>query len=187
MRPRSLDEVLGQDHLLSGDSLLLSASACGRLPSIILWGPPGTGKTSIARALVSSCPPSASYRFVSLSAVTAGVKEPPHLSTLIKQASIDPQRGILATIKATTVEIEDSAVKFLSLNCDGDGLVALNVLEAAARALAPDGHLYVACDNVKEALTCKHLAYDRAGEEHYNLISALHKSMRRGDADAAIY
>ncbi|KAL1555478.1 ATPase WRNIP1 [Salvia divinorum] len=267
MRPRSLDEVVGQDHLLSGDSLLRSAAARGRLPSVILWGPPGTGKTSIARALVSSCPPSASYRFVSLSAVTAGVKEvrdavdaarrrsgkrtllfldevhrfnkaqqdsflpviedgsivfvgattenpsfhlitpllsrcrvltlsplqPPHLSTLIKQASVDSERGILAGMKrtlVTSVEIEDSAVEFLSLNCDGDARVALNALEAAATTAATRAaadRLYVACDDVKEALQCKHLAYDRAGEEHYNLISALHKSMRGGDADAAIY
>ncbi|XP_057792730.1 uncharacterized protein LOC131009429 [Salvia miltiorrhiza] len=276
MRPRVLDEVVGQDHLLAGDSLLRSAAAAGRLPSVILWGPPGTGKTSIARALVGSCPASASYRFVSLSAVACGVKEvreaveaarrskisstaaaggkrtvlfldevhrfnkaqqdsflpviedgsivfvgattenpsfhlitpllsrcrvltlsplqPPHLSTLIKQASNDLERGILAGLRGTnitSVEVSDSAVEFLSQHCDGDARVALNALEAAATTAAArtaaETRLHVAVNDVKEALQCKHLAYDRAGEEHYNLISALHKSMRGSDADAAIY
>lgn len=74
MRPRRIDEVVGQDHLLGRNSFLRSAVDRNRLPSVIFWGPPGTGKTSIARAIVSSCP-SSSYRFVSLSAVTCGVKD----------------------------------------------------------------------------------------------------------------
>uniref|UniRef100_A0A0V0HEV9 Putative ovule protein n=1 Tax=Solanum chacoense TaxID=4108 RepID=A0A0V0HEV9_SOLCH len=79
MRPRTLDDVVGQDHLLAPKSLLRSAIDCGRLPSILLWGPPGTGKTSIARAIVNTCSASEAgentYRFVSLSAVTSGVKD----------------------------------------------------------------------------------------------------------------
>ena len=79
MRPRTLDDVVGQDHLLSPNSLLHSAINRHRLPSLLLWGPPGTGKTSIARAIPNSFPnpnpSSSSFRFVSLSAVTCGVKD----------------------------------------------------------------------------------------------------------------
>lgn len=272
MRPRVLDEVVGQDHLLAGNSLLRSAAASGRLPSIILWGPPGTGKTSIARAIVNSCSPSSSYRFVSLSAVTCGVKdvreaveaarrsktrsgkrtvlfldevhrfnkaqqdsflpviedgsivfvgattENPsfhlvtpllsrcrvltlnplqldHLVTLVKRAAGDAARGLLAgTEGLSSVQVDDSVANFLAQNCDGDARVALNALElAATTAAARIKHVSttttttITTDDVKEALQCKHLAYDRAGEEHYNIISALHKSMRGSDADAAIY
>lgn len=269
MRPRVLDEVVGQDHLLAGDSLLRSATACGRLPSIILWGPPGTGKTSIARAIVNSCASASSYRFVSLSAVTCGVKDvreaveaarksktksnkrtvlfldevhrfnkaqqdsflpviedgsivfvgattenpsfhlitpllsrcrvltlnpllPDHLTTLIKRAADDVERGLLAELKGiANLEVNESAVDFLSLHCDGDARVALNALEVAAITAAArikdSSPVLITVDDVKEALQCKHLAYDRAGEEHYNVISALHKSMRGSDADAAIY
>lgn len=267
MRPRVLDEVVGQDHLLSGDSLLRSAAARGRLPSIILWGPPGTGKTSIARAIVTSCGAAASYRFVSLSAVACGVKEvreavdaarrskkrtvlfldevhrfnkaqqdsflpviedgtivfigattenpsfhlitpllsrcrvltlnplnPQNLTTLLKRAAADANRGLLSALKSTTItslELNDSAAEFLSLHSDGDARVALNALESAATTAAArikgDAHLVISVNDVKEAMQSKHVAYDRAGEEHYNLISALHKSMRGSDADAAIY
>ncbi|PIN22178.1 ATPase related to the helicase subunit of the Holliday junction resolvase [Handroanthus impetiginosus] len=273
MRPRVLDEVVGQDHLLAKDSLLRSAISRGRLPSIVLWGPPGTGKTSIAKAIVSSCGSSV-YKFVSLSAVTCGVKDvrdaveaarklklksnkrtvlfldevhrfnkaqqdsflpviedgsivfigattenpsfhlitpllsrcrvltlnplkPDHLITLAKRAVSDVDRGLAASLKGIArFEVNDDAFEFLSLHCDGDARVALNALEiaattAAARMKEPnvfgDSSLVVIVDDVKEALQCKHLAYDRAGEEHYNLISALHKSMRGSDADAAIY
>ncbi|CAN4088689.1 unnamed protein product [Withania somnifera] len=81
MRPRTLDDVVGQDHLLAPKSLLRSAIDCGRLPSILLWGPPGTGKTSVARAIVNTCSGSEasgnanSYRFISLSAITSGIKD----------------------------------------------------------------------------------------------------------------
>ncbi|KAL5978746.1 hypothetical protein ACLOJK_029863 [Asimina triloba] len=269
-RPRSIDNIVGQDHLLS---ILRSALSSHRLPSILLWGPPGTGKTSIARAISTSAP--ASYRFVSISAVTAGVKDvrdavdearhakktgvrtvlfvdevhrfnksqqdsflpviedgsivfmgattenpsfhlitpllsrcrvlclnklqPQHVATLLERAAADTERGLPRSLRCGgSVRVEEDAVEFLSLHCDGDARVALNALEIAATSAAAriDGGggstgdsaaVVVTVDDAKEAMQCKHLAYDRAGEEHYNLISALHKSMRGSDADASIY
>lgn len=285
MRPRSIDEVVGQDHLLADKSLLRSAIDCNRLPSIVLWGPPGTGKTSIARAILNSTSNASclSYRFVCLSPVTCGVKDirdaveesrklklknnkrtilfvdevhrfnksqqdsflpviedgsvvfmgattenpsfhlitpllsrcrvlnlnplqPHHVSTLLTRAASDLERGLAQSVatggsRIIKIEVNDEVVEFLSIHCDGDARVALNALEisavtAAARLVdkeAVEGNevgsfvVIVTLDDAKEALQCKHLAYDRAGEEHYNLISALHKSMRGSDADAAIY
>ncbi|CAA7018832.1 unnamed protein product [Microthlaspi erraticum] len=262
MRPRTLNDVVGQEHLLSPASLLRSAVDSNRLPSIIFWGPPGTGKTSIAKSLINSCKDPSQYRFVSLSAVTSGVKDvrdavesakklnlegrkqtvlfmdevhrfnksqqdsflpviedgsilfigattenpsfhlitpllsrcrvltlnplkPHHVKTLLRRAVDD---GGLSN----TVEVNDSTIDFLANSCDGDARVALNALEisatmATARAGSSGGVVAVSLDDAKEALQSKHLAYDKAGEQHYNLISALHKSMRGGDANAAIY
>lgn len=282
MRPCTIDEVVGQDHLLSHKSLLRSAIECNRLPSILLWGPPGTGKTSIAKAIVSSCSQRASYRFVSLSAVTCGVKDvrdavddarkmreksskrtvlfidevhrfnksqqdsflpviedgsivfvgattenpsfhlitpllsrcqvltlnplkPNHVCILLKRAIDDLERGLSRTVDVN-VKVDEDAIEFLANNCDGDARVALNALEISATTAtarvskkqpeipiessdtgSPENGANVTIDDVKEALQCKHIAYDKAGEEHYNLISALHKSMRGNDPDAAIY
>lgn len=286
MRPHSINEVVGQDHLLANNSLLRSAMLCKVIPSFVLWGPPGTGKTSIARALLDSSSSSCDvlYRFVSLSAVTAGVKDirdvveesrklklkgnkrtilfvdevhrfnksqqdsflpviedgsvvfvgattenpsfhlitpllsrcrvlnltplqPRHICMLIRRAADDLERGVVQSLsnvgcEVMRVELSDEVVEFLGSNCDGDARVALNALEnAAIMAAARVGDvggverneitgsfvLMVTLDDAKEALQCKHLAYDRAGDEHYNLISALHKSMRGSDANAAIY
>ncbi|XP_045787298.1 ATPase WRNIP1 [Trifolium pratense] len=286
LRPTTLDDVVGQDHLLSTNSILRSAIQRNRLPSILLWGPPGTGKTTIAKAIInSSNSTSTFYRFVSLSAVTSGVKdvrdavdearklrlktnqttvlfvdevhrfnksqqdsflpviedgsivflgattENPsfhlitpllsrcrvltlnplqshHLVLLLNRAVTDIDKGLVQSLgfgsgsgsSQVDVSVGDDVVDFIANNCDGDARVALNVLEiAAVNAAARVQHdneeckddvgvnVSVRVEDAKEALQCKHLAYDKAGEEHYNLISALHKSMRGSDADAAIY
>lgn len=292
MRPRTIFEVVGQEQILGNNSLLRSAVDRNRIPSIIFWGPPGTGKTSIAKSIVNSAQERSFYRFVSLSAVTSGVKDvrdaveearkmriknnkrtvlfvdevhrfnksqqdsflpviedgsivfmgattenpsfhlitpllsrcrvltlnplkPHHVETLLKRAINDREKGLSMSV-GMRVDVKDDAVEFLSMNCDGDARVALNALEISATTAAariadnrlkgmrvePDrdfdlvateeneiGSLeaVVTVDDAKEALQCKHLAYDKAGDEHYNLISALHKSMRGSDADAAIY
>ncbi|KAI4338973.1 hypothetical protein MLD38_023969 [Melastoma candidum] len=267
MRPLSLNDVVGHPHVLS----LLSSSLRNprRLPSLLLWGPPGSGKTSLARSLASSS--LLSHLFLPLSAVTAGVKDireaadvarqarkadgkgtllfvdevhrfsksqqdsllpliedgtvvfvgattenpsfhlvtpllsrcrvlallplkPPDVRVLLERAIRDTERGLLRSLEVDSsadIEVRDDAVGFLSENCDGDARVALNALEvsavAAAARVKQGDKVIIALDDAKEAMQCKHVAYDRDGEEHYNLISALHKSMRGGDADAAIY
>ncbi|KAL2906851.1 ATPase WRNIP1 [Bienertia sinuspersici] len=269
MRPQTIDEIVGQDHIVGPNSFLSSAIKCNRLPSIVLWGPPGTGKTSIAKAIASSS--SMSYKFVSLSAVNSGVKDvreavegarklrdknefsagkrtvlfvdevhrfnksqqdsflpviedgsivfigattenpsfhlvtpllsrcrvltlnplcPIGIKKLLKRAVDDLEKGLSLSV-GRKVEVENEAIELLSSQCDGDARVALNALEVCATTALGRARVHVQdvvkVEDVKEVLQCKHLAYDKAGEEHYNLISALIKSMRGSDANAAIY
>jgi len=252
MRPRTFDELLGQSEIFAPGSPLELMREGRHLSSVILWGPPGTGKTTIARLVASV----AGVPFVAFSAVLSGVKEvkatleraarerkragkptlmfvdeihrfnkaqqdaflahvekgdivligattenpsfevnsallsrarvvvlkelaPSDLRALIERALADPERGY-----GGKLAVDDDALELMAVAADGDARRALNTLEIAAAA-ARGGRL--TATHVRQALSRRHLRYDRAGEEHYNLISALHKSLRDSDPHAGLY
>jgi len=253
MRPRTLEEFVGQGHLLSPGKLLRELANAGELSSLILWGPPGSGKTTLAQLLARS----AGAVCVHFSSVTSGVKdlkkifqEAQDLQRLGKRTVLfvdeihhlnksqqdnflpHVERGTLILIGATTenpsfevispllsrcqvlvlhslsdedlARIIDSALSdaqrglgamglsidaeardFLIQQSHGDARAALNALEIAA-ALARNDKI-IDLQNAQEALQRKALRYDKAGEEHYNVISAFIKSLRGSDPDAALY
>jgi len=256
MRPRSLDEFVGQGHVLGPDSLVQRAVARDRIFSMILWGPPGCGKTTLARIIARET----RSHFTHFSAVLAGVKEiRAVVAEAREQLKIHRQRtilfvdeihrfnkaqqdaflqhvesGLITLIGATTenpsfeviapllsrcrvvtlkplepeeigvvldraladVErglgrqglcLEPDARDHLVRIAGGDARSALNSLEIAVELAAegPEGRVRLV--DVEKALQQKALIYDKAGDEHYNLISALHKSMRGSDPDAALY
>ena len=258
MRPRSLDEYVGQEHLLGADSLLRRAVQEDRLFSVIFWGPPGSGKTTLARILAGET----KSHFVSFSAVLSGVKEiravvdeaaelwrlhrrrtllfvdEIHRFNKAQQDAFLPhvESGLITLIGATTenpsfevispllsrmrvlvlkpfteedlarilrnavadgerglgglrLEIEPEALNQIVWSADGDARTALNSLEAAASLAdkAGDAGRKITRAFVEQAIQKKALQYDKSGEEHYNLISALHKSLRGSDPDAALY
>jgi putative ATPase len=254
MRPRTLDEFIGQEHLLGPGKILREMVNACEPRSLILWGPPGSGKTTLAQIVANA----AGAVCVHFSAVSSGVKE---LKKIIQEAEelhrlgnatilfVDEihhfnkaqqdyflphvERGTLILIGATTenpsfevispllsrcqvlvlnplsiddigkiidgaladserglggwqLTITSEAHEFLIQQSHGDARVALNALETAA-TLARKSRKNIELSHVQEALQKKALRYDKAGEEHYNVISAFIKSLRGSDPDAALY
>jgi len=257
MRPDSLDEMVGQEHILGSGKVLRQALECDQIPSMILWGPPGSGKTTLAMLIARHT----GAQFEAYSAVTSGIKE---LKEVIAEARdrlkhhqrktilfIDEihrfnkaqqdaflpfvEHGVIILIGATTenpsfevnaallsrcrvfvlknlaavqirsilqraledtvrglgslgLEADPEALDFLAEAAHGDARNALNTLELAANlAEAVPEPRRITEPIAQEAAQQKALRYDRGGEEHYNLISALHKSIRGSDPDAALY
>jgi len=252
MRPENLKDFFGQDEIIGKDSLLKKAIESDQLPSMILWGPPGSGKTTLAFIIAQKT----KSDFIQISAVTSGIKDLKEIinkaeenkrlriSTILfideihrwnkkQQDALLPhvEKGTIVLIGATTenpsfevisallsrcrvfvlksleqehlIKILKNAIKdkkrglgdselkvplpvlkILASMSNGDARTALNVLEYAA-SLTKDK--IISKESIKEAFQKSHLMYDKNGEEHYNIISALHKSMRGSDPDAALY
>ncbi|GAC1491329.1 MAG: replication-associated recombination protein A [Candidatus Limnocylindrales bacterium] len=256
MRPRELDEYVGQEQLVGAGRVLRKAIDAGQIPSMILWGPPGTGKTTLAAIAARR----ARARFVALSAVSSGVAELrrvideakgvravtgertvvfideihrfnkaqqdavlPYVEagdvTLIGATTENPSFEVISALLSRTrvfvlhplgepevraiveralsserglsgrVTVAPDALEALVVVANGDARVALNALELAADAATPSavGQRQVDLAAVKEALQRRSLGYDRAGDAHYDTISAFIKSVRGSDPDASLY
>ena len=258
MRPRTLDEFVGQEPLVGPGRPLRQAIAQGALHSLIFWGPPGTGKTTLARLLAQV----AGAEFVAFSAVTSGIKEIreviaaaerrrsmsgrrtllfideihrfnkaqqdaflPHVeagtiiligattenpsfevnsallsrskvyvlqplgvddvAAILRRAVEDAERGL----GGQRVQADDEALRAIAVYANGDARVALNLMEQAVAVLpsGDDGSKRLDPAALAGLVERRALLYDKSGEEHYNIISALHKSIRNSDADAGLY
>jgi len=254
MRPRTLSEFRGQQHLLGPGKAIRAMIDAGRPGSMILWGPPGSGKTTLARLIAAE----SGTAFVAFSAVTEGIARvreiiaeaderlrstgrrtilfcdeihrfnkaqqdaflphvergtviligattenpsfevvrpllsrapvyvlnplsPGEIRSILEEALADRERGLGSA--GLTVEVD--ALEFMAVASDGDARRALGVLEAAAALVGDRGQ--VTLPVAREALQHRFATYDKGGEEHYNLISALHKAVRGSDPDGALY
>lgn len=255
MRPTTLEEYVGQKHLVQKGKLLWQLIENDTIPSMIFWGPPGVGKTTLAR-IIAHCTHS---EFIDFSAVTSGIKD---IKTVMKLSQEKRQLGVqtivfvdeihrfnkaqqdaflpyvekgsIILIGATTenpsfeinsallsrckvfvlhsletndifellqkalksekgfanedIKIDDDCLYMIASFAAGDARIALNTLEMVILNSEKNNHqIIVTKDTIEQCTSRKSMLYDKKGEEHYNLISALHKSMRNSDVDAAIY
>lgn len=256
LRPQTLDDYIGQEHLVGKGKVLRQMLEKDRISSMVFWGPPGVGKTTLARIIAHMTRSS----FIDFSAVTSGIKE---IKDVMKQAESDRmmglktivfvdeihrfnkaqqdaflpyvEKGSIILIGATTenpsfeinsallsrckvfvlqalteqdmrrllhnalrdkrgfgnntIHIEERLLNAIAAFANGDARTALNTLDMAVLngKIEEDGSITVQEEILEQCTGKKMLLYDRAGEEHYNLISALHKSMRNSDPDAAVY
>ena len=255
LRPRDLNEYIGQQHLLGEGKILRRLIEADTISSMIFWGPPGVGKTTLARIIARRT----KSRFTDFSAVTSGIKEiravmeeaetarrfgertilfvdEIHRFNKAQQDAFLPfvERGSIILIGATTenpsfevngallsrckvfvlnaltqedisvllhraltdergfgtqqIDMPDDVIDIIAAFANGDARMALSTLEMAVLNGNLDGQtVHVTRETVEQCTSKKSLLYDKKGEEHYNLISALHKSMRNSDPDAAVY
>ena len=256
MRPRDLSEFVGQEHLVGEGRLLRQMIERDQIPSMILWGPPGVGKTTLANVIANAT----KAEFVNYSAVTSGIREIKEIMARAEQGRrlggrtvlfVDEihrfnkaqqdaflpyvEQGSIILVGATTenpsfevnsallsrckvfvlkglseddlvgllrraltsergfgklgVHCADGLLRKVAVFSNGDARHALGTLETAVAncGVAPDGHPEITEKTLSQVISRKALLYDKNGEEHYNVISALHKSMRNSDPDAAVY
>ena len=256
LRPASLDEYVGQEHLVGPGKVLRRLIESDQISSMIFWGPPGVGKTTLAQ-IIAQC---TKAQFITFSAVTSGIKEIKevmqeadrmksygqktivfvdeiHRFNKAQQDAFLPfvEKGTIILIGATTenpsfevnsallsrckvfvlkgltkeditkllnqalessrgfggqnIDIAEDLIGMIAAFSNGDARMALSTLEMAVLNgdMAPDGSITVTKQTIEQITGKKALLYDKDGEEHYNLISALHKSMRNSDPDAAVY
>ncbi len=255
MRPRNLNEFVGQEHLIGENKILRKIIESDHIPSMIFWGPPGVGKTTLARIIARAT----KSEFITFSAVTSGIKE---IKQVMEEADTNKKMGIntivfvdeihrfnkaqqdaflpfvekgsIVLIGATTenpsfeinnallsrcrvfvlkelstkdiltllkraieddrgfgnstIKISDENLEFIAEFAGGDARFALTTLDMIiTNGKTKEGIIEVTKEDIEELLNKKSLLYDKNGEEHYNIISALHKSMRNSDPDAAAY
>ena len=256
LRPETLDEIVGQRHLLGPGMILRRIIEQDQISSMIFWGPPGVGKTTLANVIARQT----RSQFINFSAVTSGIKEiravmvdaernralgartilfvdEIHRFNKAQQDAFLPfvEKGSIILIGATTenpsfevngallsrcrvfvlkalteddltallrraladprgfggqdVRVDDDVLRLIAAFANGDARMALSTLEMAVLNgdMDENGAVSVSRERVEQCTSRKSLLYDKAGEEHYNLISALHKSMRNSDPDAAVY
>lgn len=259
MRPRNLHEIVGQEHLLGPGRILRRSIESDHISSMILWGPPGSGKTTLAEVVASH----SQARFVRLSAVSAGVADlrkvveearryrsmgkytilfidEIHRFNKAQQDAVLPhvEQGVITLIGATTenpsfevnnallsrsrvfviralteeqtmvilrralddkergfgafsIHISDDILRQIAVHANGDARTALNVLEmvvqSSKKATTEAAPIEITLSIVEEAMQHRALPYDKDGDQHYDLISALHKSVRGSDPDASLY
>ena len=254
VRPTTLEEFVGQKHLIGDKKILREIIDQDKIPSLIFWGPPGVGKTTLAEIIAKKT----KANFITFSAVTSGIND---IKKVMKEAELNREmgqktivfideihrfnkaqqdaflpfveKGSITLIGATTenpsfeinsallsrckvfvlksltqddlvellkntlnnskafkkeVDIQEDTLQLIAAYANGDARVALNTLEMAViNSQTKDDKITVNIDDIRQLLNTKSLRYDKNGEEHYNIISALHKSMRNSDTDSAIY